>query len=174
MFLKFISVDNRDLCHFSWIKKELRLKKFYREEGSCSSSLWRTIGERKSAYSCCFCRKSTTVCRYSYGSYYSSLISFPSLWFSGRQLNVCSHNLSLWIFAIPKYEFSPFWVLIFQVLFTASQRVTLYVFTQIGAFSWAFASPVFAGPWTEIYLHHEAVWRVSICTHVHKHTNLSA
>lgn len=77
MFLKLISVDNRDLCNFSWIKKELRLKKFYKEEGSCSSSLWRTIGERRSAYSCCFCRKSTTVCRYSYGSYYSSFINFP-------------------------------------------------------------------------------------------------
>lgn len=48
-------------------------------------------------------------------------------------------------------------VLIFNVLLTASQRVTLYVFTQMCADSWAFASRVFAGSPAEVCLHHHAV-----------------
>lgn len=87
--------DNTDLCNFSWIKSGLRLKKFYREEGSCYSSLWRTTRERRSAYSCCFCRKSTTVCRYDYDSYYSwSSFMQSSLW--------CSLTPWLWFFLVYK------------------------------------------------------------------------
>lgn len=85
-----------------------------------------------------------------------------------ESLNLC--NSKIWIF--PLLGFGGV-LLIFKVLFTVSRRATLSIYTD-RYIELGICFTCLAGPWTEVYLHHQAVWRVTTYIYVHKHTDLSA